>query len=132
MFCPQCGTANPDNVPQCSQCGTAIQPLPPPPPQAPYAQQYAQQGPVVESYLVPSILVTVLCCLPFGIPAIIFASQVQEKLGRGDIAGAQQSSKNAKTWCIVAVVAPMVVGILYLILMVVLGGLASLGSHNND
>lgn len=130
MFCPQCGTANPDNVAQCSQCGTAIQPLAPPPPQG-YAQPYAQQGPVVESYLVPSILVTVLCCLPFGIPAIIFASQVQDKLLRGDIAGAQQSSKNAKTWCIVAVVAPLVVGILYVIFMVVVGGLASLGSHSN-
>ena len=129
MFCPQCGTANPDNVAQCSQCGTAIQPLAPPPPQA-YAQQYAQQGPVVESYLVPSILVTVLCCLPFGIPAIVFASQVQEKLGRGDIAGAQQSSKNAKTWCIVAVVAPLVGGVLWFIMMLVLGGLNHLGSHN--
>ena len=130
MFCPQCGTANPDNVVQCSQCGSAIQPLaPPPPPGSP--QPYVQQGPVVESYLIPSILVTVLCCLPFGIPAIIFASQVQEKLGRGDIAGAQQSSKNAKTWCIVAVVAPMVVGILYVLLMIVLGGLGALGSHSN-
>jgi interferon-induced transmembrane protein/zinc ribbon protein len=129
MFCPQCGTANPDNVAQCAQCGTTIQPLAPPPPQG-FAQPYPQQGPVVESYLVPSILATVLCCLPFGIPAIIFASQVQERLNRGDIAGAQQSSKNAKTWCIVSVVAPLVVGVLYLILMVVLGGLASLGSHN--
>lgn len=130
MFCPQCGTANPDNVAQCSQCGTAIQPLAPPPPQA-YAQQYAQQGPVVESYLVPSILVTVLCCLPFGIPAIIFAAQVQDKLQRGDIAGAQQSSKNAKTWCIVAVAVPAVFMVLYFLLAIVFGGLASLGSHSN-
>jgi hypothetical protein len=90
-----------------------------------------QQGPVIENYLVPSILVTVLCCLPFGIPAIIYASQVQEKLQRGDIAGAQQSSKNAKTWCIVAVVAPLVGGVLYVLLMLVIGGLASLGPHNN-
>ena len=128
MFCPQCGAANPDNAAQCAQCGTAMQPLAPPPPAA-YAQA-PPQGPVVESYLVPSILVTVLCCLPFGIPAIIYAAQVQEKLQRGDIAGAQQSSKNAKTWCIVAVVAPFVGLILYVILMAVLGGLASLGSHS--
>jgi hypothetical protein len=101
MFCPQCGTANPDNVAQCSQCGTSMQPVSPPPPGA-YAQPPMQQGPAIENYLIPSILVTVLCCLPFGIPAIIYASQVQEKLLRGDVAGAQQSSKNAKTWCIVA------------------------------
>ena len=89
------------------------------------------QGPAVESYLVPSILVTVLCCLPFGIPAIIYAAQVQEKLQRGDIAGAQQSSKNAKTWCIVAVVAPLVGLVLYVLFIAVIGGLASLGSHTN-
>src|SRR3954465_14056225 len=130
MFCPQCGTANPDNVAQCAQCGSAIQPLAPPPPQS-YAQQYAPQGPVVESYLVPSILVTVLCCLPFGIPAIIYAAQVPDKLQRGDIAGAQQSSKNAKMWCIVAVVAPLVLGVLYVVLMAVIGGIASMNSHSN-
>ena len=107
-----------------------MQPVAPPAPPAAYGQPPVQ-GPVVESYLIPSILVTVLCCLPFGIPAIIFAAQVQEKLQRGDIAGAQQSSKNAKTWCIVAVVAPFVVGVLYFILMVVLGAMGSLGSHNN-
>lgn len=130
MFCPQCGTANPDNATQCAQCGTALQQPMATPPSAAYAQPQ-MQGPAVESYLVPSILVTVLCCLPFGIPAIIYAAQVQEKLQRGDIAGAQQSSKNAKTWCIVAVVAPLVGGILYVILMAVVGGLASLGSHSN-
>ena len=128
MFCPQCGAANPDNAAQCSQCGTAIQPMAAPPPQA-YAQLPMQQGPVVESYLVPSILVTVLCCLPFGIPAIIYAAQVQDKLQRGDVAGAQQSSKNAKMWCIVAVVAPLVGGVLYVILMAVVGGIASMNSH---
>lgn len=127
MFCPQCGAANPDNAAQCSQCGTAMQPLAPPPPAA-YGQP-AAQGPAVESYLVPSILATVLCCLPFGIPAIIYAAQVQEKLQRGDIAGAQQASKNAKTWCIVAVIAPFVGLVAYVILMAVLGGLARLGSH---
>ena len=130
MFCPQCGTSNPDNVAQCSQCGTSMQPVTPAPPGA-YGQPPMQQGPVIENYLVPSILVTVLCCLPFGIPAIVYASQVQEKLQRGDVAGAQQSSKNAKTWCIVAVVAPLVGGVLYVLLMLVVGGLASLGSHNN-
>lgn len=128
MFCPQCGTANPDNAAQCSQCGTAMQPVAAPP--AAYPQQPVQ-GPVVESYLIPSILVTVLCCLPFGIPAIIYAAQVQEKLQRGDIAGAQQSSKNAKTWCIVAVAAPFVGLVLYVLFIAVIGGLASLGSHAN-
>jgi hypothetical protein len=129
MFCPQCGAANADTAGQCAQCGTALQPVqayapPPPLPSHPY------QGPVVETYLVPSILVTVLCCLPFGIPAIVFASQVQEKLNRGDIPGAQRASKNAKTWCIVSVAVPLVFGVLYLLLMIVIGGMAALQPHN--
>ena len=46
----------------------------------------------IPTYLVQSILVTVFCCLPFGIVGIVFASQVSSKLAAGDIAGAQASS----------------------------------------
>ena len=53
----------------------------------------------VPSYLVPAILVTLLCCLPMGVPAIVYASQVTSRLGRGDIAGAQAASGKARTWC---------------------------------
>jgi len=53
----------------------------------------------VPNYLMQSILVTLCCCLPVGIPAIIYASQVKTKLAHGDLAGAQASSKNAKLWC---------------------------------
>jgi hypothetical protein len=129
MFCPQCGAANADNAAQCTQCGTALQPVQGYAPPAPVSAQ-PYQGPVVESYLIPSILVTVLCCLPLGIPAIVYAAQVQDKLNRGDIAGAQQSSKRAKTWCIVAVAVPLVFGLLYVLLMIVIGGLAALHPHN--
>ena len=53
----------------------------------------------VPNYLVQSILTTLLCCLPFGIVAIIFAAQVNGKLAGGDYAGAVQASKQAKMWC---------------------------------
>ena len=58
----------------------------------------APTGPI-PNYLVQSILVTLCCCLPAGIPAIIFAAQVDSKARAGDIIGAWQASKNAKTWC---------------------------------
>jgi hypothetical protein len=51
------------------------------------------------SYLVFAILATVLCCLPAGIPAIVYAAQVNSKLQLGDLAGAQVASNNAKLWC---------------------------------
>jgi hypothetical protein len=53
----------------------------------------------VPNYLVFAILSTVLCCLPTGIPAIIYASQVNTKLALGDLAGAKAASNNAKMWC---------------------------------
>ncbi|MBI3260292.1 MAG: CD225/dispanin family protein [Ignavibacteriae bacterium] len=53
----------------------------------------------VPNYLVQSILVTIFCCMPTGIAAIIFSSQVNTKLAVGDFDGARESSRKAKLWC---------------------------------
>jgi hypothetical protein len=53
----------------------------------------------VPNYLVQAILVTLCCCQPFGIVAIVFAAQVNSKLAAGDMYGAQDSSDKAKMWC---------------------------------
>lgn len=64
----------------------------------------------IPNYLIWSILSTVgsfivccLSCLSFpaiitGIVAIVFSSQVNSKLNRGDIDGAKRASSNAKLW----------------------------------
>ncbi|NIM07517.1 MAG: CD225/dispanin family protein [Armatimonadetes bacterium] len=52
----------------------------------------------VPNYLVQAILVTLFCCLPFGIVAIVYAAQVNGKLSGGDIDGAMESSRKAKIW----------------------------------
>jgi len=96
--CPQCGFANADNATFCAQCGRNLQPAAPAPPlQA--AGVVMAPGTTVPNYLVFAILSTVLCCLPTGIAAIIYASQVNTKLQLGDVAGAQAASNNAKMWC---------------------------------
>lgn len=51
------------------------------------------------NYLVPAILVTLFCCWPFGIPAIVFAAQVNTKWAEGDSRGAREASAKAKMWC---------------------------------
>lgn len=56
----------------------------------------------MQNYLVFAILATVFCCLPAGIPAIIYAAQVNSKLQAGDMAGAQVASNNAKMWCLIS------------------------------
>ena len=68
----------------------------------------------IPNYLVISIIL-IICffplSLPFGIPAIIYSSQVNTKIGQGDVEGARISSKKAKIWCVVAVVFCLVVSV---------------------
>ena len=114
MFCTQCGTNNADNAIVCVRCGRNLQAQPVP---TPGAQPMAPVN--VPNYLVFAILTTVLCCLPAGIPAIVYAAQVNGKLQAGDIAGATLASKNAKMWCWIAFGAGLVVCVLYALLMMV-------------
>ena len=53
----------------------------------------------VPSYLVQAILVTLFCCLPFGIVAIVYAAQVNASVQAGNIRAAQSASDSAKMWC---------------------------------
>jgi heme/copper-type cytochrome/quinol oxidase subunit 4 len=62
-----------------------------------------------KNYLIESILATIFCCFPFGIPAIIYASQANSKFAIGDFEGAQKASKNAKNWTIWSVVIGVIV-----------------------
>lgn len=55
-------------------------------------------GPPPKNWLVESILVTIFCCLPFGIVAIINAANVNSRIAAGDYAGAQEASLNAGKW----------------------------------
>ena len=101
MYCTRCGTSRPDGMNVCPNCGTA-------------AQVFAEP-PKIQNYLVPSILITLCCCVPAGIVAIIYAAQVNSKLAAGDIAGAQNSARLAKIWTWVGFGCGIVLGILYAI-----------------
>lgn len=74
----------------------------------------------VQNYLVQAILVTLFCCLPFGIVAIVFAAQVNAKLAGGDFEGAVNSSNSARTWCWVSFLCGLVPILLYALLIVVM------------
>jgi hypothetical protein len=51
-----------------------------------------------DNQLVPAILTTLFCCLPFGIVSIVKSSQVNQKWQAGDYQGAFQAAEEAKTW----------------------------------
>lgn len=59
--------------------------------------------PNIPSYLWQSIVATILCCMPFGIVAIIYAAKVDSLLAVQDYVGAQSASDSAKVWVGVSV-----------------------------
>lgn len=127
MFCTQCGANNPDTAVVCAQCGRNLQAGSPAVPlQA--TGVVLPPGTTVQNYLVFAILATVFCCLPAGIPAIVYAAQVNSKLQVGDLAGAQLASKNAKLWCLISLGLGLGVVGLYAML-IAMGMLTGLHQH---
>ncbi|MBL7500717.1 CD225/dispanin family protein [Frankia sp. CNm7] len=83
-------------------------------------------GAPIPNYLWQSIVTTVLCCLPAGIVALVYSTRVQPKQQMGDIQGALEASKKAKTWCIVSVSAAGAILLLYVVIwVIILGAIAS-------
>lgn len=80
--------------------------------------------PKPDNYLVWSILVTVLCCLPFGIVAIIKSTSVDSAYNAGNLPAAQAAAADAKKWCIIGAASGAIVCVLY-VLLIFVGALAS-------
>jgi len=105
MYCKKCGNQNDDNAYKCIKCGEVL-------------QQGNTSGVVpvtIPNYLAQSILVTLFCCLPFGIPAIVYSAQVNGKIQAGDIPGAVDSSSKAKMWGWISFGVGLLVSICYVI-----------------
>jgi hypothetical protein len=98
-----------DTPPAPEGLGLPAPPLPGQGMAAPYPMTSTAQVP---NYLVWAILVTLLCFLPTGIVAIVYASQVGTKLATGDVTGARESSNKAKMWSIISAVIGIVIGAL--------------------
>ena len=93
---------------------------PPPPPTGAPAN--------VPNYLIPAIL-SLFCCWPLSIVAIIFAAQVNGKVASGDIKGAMDASKKAKLFSFIAIGIGLALGIIYILIFVVFGSLGALNSR---
>jgi hypothetical protein len=118
MFCAQCGANNPDTAVICGQCGRSLQAAAPAAPLQ-ISGTIPPPAVAVQNYLVFAILATVFCCLPAGIPAIVYAAQVNAKLQSGDFAGAQLASNNAKMWCLISAGLGVAVVAIYILLIMV-------------
>ena len=139
MRCSHCGSENEEGLFRCTRCGEVLEyyggpvqeaPVDEAAPEAPHPRS-GPPGPRpprrrvtanVPTNLALAIVSTVLCCMPAGIVAIVFAAQVQGKLDRGDIRGAQKASNAARTWAIVSIVLGVVVGFLFFVVGAMGGG----------
>lgn len=86
-----------------------------------------QSGVPPKTWLVESILVTIFCCQILGIISIIYAAGVESKFYRGDITGAENASKTAKTLVIVSVG----IGLAGIVVLGILGFMGILGGILN-
>ncbi len=68
-----------------------------------------------KTWLVESILVTLFCCLPFGIVGIVNAAKVNSLYASGNIEAAQQASATAAKWTKIGFIVGIVVIIVYAI-----------------
>ena len=81
----------------------------------------------VPNYLVPAII-SIFCCWPLAIPAIIFATRVNSSLAAGNNAAAQEASAQAKKFMKLAFIVGGVGWVLIIIFYVLVFGLAILSS----
>lgn len=100
-----------------------------------YGPQYAGQfggaqpmGPKPDSNLVWGILTTILCCLPFGVVSIVYASKVDSAWRLGQQEEAEDYSNKAKNWALASALTSLAVLVIYIIIIVATG--ASLGAFS--
>ena len=74
-----------------------------------------------KTWLAESILVTLFCCIPFGIVGIVKASSVSSRFSIGDFAGARKASADAKKWTTIGFICGIVWIVFYAIFVVIAG-----------
>ena len=74
----------------------------------------------VPNYLVLAII-SLFCCLPLGVVAVIFAAQVNGKVAAGDTAGALDASKKAKLFSYISIGLGLAGILCYVLIWVILG-----------
>lgn len=69
-----------------------------------------------KTWMVESILVTIFCCLPFGIAGIVYAAKVSSLYASGKIEEAEAASKNAGKWTKIGFIVGLIVIVVYTII----------------
>lgn len=126
MFCRNCGAEVPDGSRFCPECGSGLSGSP-----VYVSPQNQTQGVRPPTYLVLSVIVTLFCCLVFGIIGIVYASKVDPAWNAGMYDQALEYSRKARNWALAGMLLSIILGIVYVVL--VFAGLfswMSLGNHS--
>lgn len=70
----------------------------------------------ITNFLPWSIVVTVLCCMPFGVASIVYAAKANSSKQAGDYVSAAESARKAKLWLIWAIVVGLISNVIILVL----------------
>ncbi len=115
-FCPKCGRNLAENERICTACGAPTCVTPPPPVNAGGVVPVS-----IDSGMTGAILVTLFCCLPLGIVAIVKASSVSSLLLANRIDEAKEAASSAKKWTLLALILGLIANIFLFLFYVILG-----------
>jgi len=110
MHCTHCGKELEESASFCSGCGTRAG--------AEAEPQSADKVVTINTWLVPSILAAVFCCIPLGIIAIVYAARANSAVGSGNYQLAQECAGKAKIWFWIAFVSGFILTFLCLIVQI--------------
>ena len=121
--CPECQAQISDAATSCPHCGCPVQKAPAyKPSPAPTLSQNTKPLPVCpDTHMTKAILCTLFYCLPFGIAAIVNASEVSSAYMSGNYNLALMKSENADKWCTWGIVCGAIWVGLYILLYVIYG-----------
>lgn len=117
IYCRECSAQISDLASTCPHCGAPVQI-----PAAGNTQQTVNNNNsnvCPETHLTKAILLTIFCCWPMGIPAIVNASAVSNAFIAGNYELALEKSKNAEKWCKYCIIAGAVFYFVYIVIMVI-------------
>ena len=119
ITCHECGAQISDAAVACPHCGAPVAQSTTSAPQPTTPEPQPTTPPACpETHLAKAIVLTILCCWPLGIPAIVNAAEVNTEYIAGRYESALQKSKNAEKWCKYCIIAGVVFWALYIIAMV--------------
>ena len=116
--CPECNAQISDAAQACPHCGAPVQK---PSVANPQSTIKTNSNECPESHLAKAIIITILCCWPLGIPAIVYAAGVNNAFLNGCYNLALERSRKADKWCTYSLIAGIALWVIYIIFIIIAG-----------